>query len=138
MTSSPEAPETAPATPGTDSLLHELIGRGFQFLHPCDEHGEVVAVVGVRAHHDVVDVLRLHSEDDAVATRIPGDEENILAPSRMAWQSTGTAVHVLGDLLSLPDQHTPGLADPQQPSAAARGCWVPGGPGRAKWLAATA
>ncbi len=135
MTSSPE---TTPAAPDTDSLLHELIARGFQFLHPCDEHGEVVAVVGVRAHHDVIDVLRLHSEDDAVATRIPGDEEDILEPSRMSWRTTGTAVHVLGELLSLPDQHTPGLADPQQTSTTVRGCWIQGGAGRAKWLAATA
>lgn len=134
MTSSPE-----PAASTTDSLLHELIARGFQFLHPCNGDGEVVAIVGVRAHHDVVDVLRLHSEDEAIATRIPGDEENILEPSRMSWQSTGAAQQVLRELLALPDERTPGMAAPQhQSSLTVRGCWVPGGAGRAKWLAATA
>jgi hypothetical protein len=67
----------------------------------------VLAVVGVRAHHNVIDVVRLHSEDDAIASRVPSDE-NILAPTRVFWRQQGPAHEVLGELLALPDDRTPG------------------------------
>ena len=62
--------------PGTtvDARLTDLIGRGYRFLHPRDEHGRVVAVVGVRAHDRVVDVVLLNAEDDVSAYRVAGDE----------------------------------------------------------------
>ena len=61
-------------------------------------------MVGVRAHDDVIDVVRLHTEDDAVATRMPADEENVLQPSRFSWHRTGPACTVLEELLGLPDE----------------------------------
>ncbi|HEX3787735.1 MAG TPA: hypothetical protein VHW44_07740 [Pseudonocardiaceae bacterium] len=113
--------------------LRELVAQGFQFLHPRDRGGELVAVVGVRAHHNVVDVMWLRSEEDAKAIRMPGDEENVLAPRRTLWQSVGGASDVLAALLHLPDEYTAGLI--AQQSTRTAGCWVPVNDGHAKWLA---
>lgn len=91
----------------TEDRILELRARGFFFIDPRNEGGEVVAVVGVRAHDNVIDVIRLHGEDEAIASRIPSDE-NILAPSRVFWRQEGSAHEVLGELLALPDDRTPG------------------------------
>lgn len=119
-----------------ESGLQELINRGYQFVHPTDETGEVLAVVGVRVHDNVVDVVRLNAEDDVTATRMPGTEENIFEPEKWLWRSRGEAAVVLTELLALPDERTPGaLISPAQ--ARANGCWVPGNAGNSKWLAAS-
>lgn len=102
MTSSTDAP-----TP-TDQRLAELVAKGFRFMHPRNPEGHVVAVIGVRAHHNVVDVVWLRGEDDVIATRMPGDETNFLAPTRINWRSAGPAGEVLTELLELPDDRTPG------------------------------
>lgn len=91
----------------TTRQLRELIDRGFQFLHPRDERGELAAVVGVRAHDTVIDVVRLHTEDDALAMRVPADEANLFSPTRFAWRRSGPATTVLEELLELPDRGTP-------------------------------
>ncbi|MEV6873846.1 hypothetical protein [Amycolatopsis sp. NPDC051128] len=95
--------EDIPTVFDIDTGLQELMARGYQFVHPADERGEVLAVVGVRVHDDVVDVVRLNAEDDAVATRIPGTEENIFEPERWLWRCCGEGVQVLSEILSLPD-----------------------------------
>lgn len=112
-----------------DSRLTDLIDRGYRFIHPRDDGGRVVAVVGIRAHHTVVDVLRIDGEDDVTAFRIPGDEQDILNPRTMLWCRRGAAHDVLDDLLALAD-------DQAATGRQVRGCWVPGDTGRAKWLAA--
>lgn len=89
-----------------EDQLRTLVGRGFQFLDPRDDDGEVVAVVGVRAHDNVIDVVRLHAEDDVVASRLPADAD-ILAPETVYWERVGAASDVLGQLLALPDDHIP-------------------------------
>jgi len=91
----------------TEDQILELRARGFCFIDPRDEGGEVVAVVGVRAHDNVIDVVRLHSEDEAIASRLPSDE-NILAPTKVYWRQEGPANYVLGEMLALPDDRTPG------------------------------
>jgi hypothetical protein len=83
--------------------LQELLARGYQFVHPADETGEVVAVIGVRMHDDVVDVVRLNAEDDVEATRVPGTEENIFEPERWLWRRRGDGATVLNAVLNLPD-----------------------------------
>lgn len=88
----------------TDVQLRTLVVRGFRFMDPRDENGDVLAVVGVRAHHDVLDVVRLDSEDDAVAMRLPA-EEDVMAPRQVLWQEYGSAHQVLGAMLELPDDH---------------------------------
>jgi len=107
----------------------DLIDRGYRFIHPRDKAGSLVAVVGIRAHDSVVDVLRIDAEDDVTAFRVAGDEQDILNPGRMLWRCRGTAHAVLDELLALADDY----------AASGRkvtGCWVPGETGRAKWLAA--
>jgi hypothetical protein len=111
-----------------ESGLRALIARGYQFVHPSDATGEVLAVVGVRVHGDVVDVFRLHAEDDALAMRMPATEKNVFAPGACLWRSAGAAIRVLTDLLALPDPESP---------TPAPGCWIPGRPGRSKWVAAS-
>lgn len=87
----------------TSLQLRQLIERGFQFLHPRDARGELAAVVGVRAHDAVIDVVRLHTEDDVMAIRMPADEVNVLSPTTFSWRRRGPATSVLDELLELPD-----------------------------------
>ncbi|HWE88235.1 MAG TPA: hypothetical protein VG317_02075 [Pseudonocardiaceae bacterium] len=87
-----------------DSLLREMLAHGFRFVHPTGAAGEIVAVVGVRLHHDVVDVVCLRGEGEAKAARMPSDEPDVLAPTRTIWQQTGRADLVLAALLALPDE----------------------------------
>lgn len=109
--------------------LRELIALGYRFVHPRNADGEVVAVTGVRTHHDVIDVFQLYGERDANAVRMSASEVDILSPRNVLWQSYGTADAVIDDLLALPEP---------EPAANPRGCWVPTKPGRATWLSATA
>jgi hypothetical protein len=96
------------AATSTDAQLRALVARGFRFIDPRDENGDVVAVVGVRAHHDVVDVVQLHGEDDVIAARMPTDQD-VLAPRQVFWREVGPAHEVLGAMLALPDDHLPGM-----------------------------
>jgi hypothetical protein len=111
MTTSIDAPGS------TDELLSEVVSRGFRFMHPRSQDGQVVAVIGVRAHDDVIDVLWLRGEDDVVATRMPSDEQNFLTPTRITWRSAGTAGQVLAELLELPDSRG---RDSRRPDGRAR------------------
>jgi hypothetical protein len=106
MTSSAEV--RAPETLDFETGLQELIARGYRFIHPCNNNGEVLEIVGIRAHDDVVDVVRLSAEDDVHAMRVPGDDENILTPKRVLWQATGPVGAVLAEMLALSESHTPG------------------------------
>jgi hypothetical protein len=112
-----------------ETRLLDLIGRGYRFIHPRDDDGNVVAVVGIRAHGSVVDVVRLNAEDDVLASRVPGDEADVLSPRKLLWRCRGTADEVLDELLALADDYG---ADRTRPG---RGCWAPDRDGRAKWLA---
>ncbi|MGH3449407.1 MAG: hypothetical protein ACRDQW_01525 [Haloechinothrix sp.] len=120
---------------GTEARLRQLIDRGYQFIHPTDAFGGVVAVVGVRVHNNVVDVVQLNAEDDVIATRMPGDEADILAPSTVLWRLTGGVEHVLDAMLALPDDHTPG-AKGAGDRAAVTGCWVPTRTSASTWVPA--
>lgn len=114
-----------------DERLIRMRAQGFLFTAECDDSATIVNLVGVRAHHGVIDVVELYGPDDVLATRIPGDERNILCPHEVLWRTSGPAHDVLDRLLDLPDPMSgPG---PEH----AHGCWVPVGPGRLVWLAAT-
>jgi hypothetical protein len=67
--------------------LQALVARDFQFTHPRDASGSLVAVVGIRVHHGVFDILQLFGENDADAARIPADEPDVLFPSRVLWRT---------------------------------------------------
>ncbi|GDY31567.1 hypothetical protein [Gandjariella thermophila] len=130
------AGSTAPvdSSDSVEGALRELVARGFHFVHPRDGSGELVAVIGVRPHHGVVDVLRLHAEDDATACRMPGGEPDVLAPRSTLWQVSGAAREVLRQLLALPER-LPAAAPDDRGERVARGCWVPVSAGRFRWLA---
>lgn len=133
------APTASPEIVDLETGLQHLIERGFQFVHPRDANGEVLAVVGVRVHDGVVDVVRLHAADDVLATRIPCGED-ILEPTTVLWKASGSVQAVLEQVLALPEDHVPGAAGNDSPGsgdAPVSGCWIPGSPGRAKWLQAS-
>jgi hypothetical protein len=98
---------TGTAAASVDAQLRALVNRGFRFVDPRDEHGDVMAVVGVRAHDDVIDVVEILGEDEAVATRMPPDQD-VLAPRRVYWREQGPASVVLARLLLLADGQVPG------------------------------
>ncbi|HVV22726.1 MAG TPA: hypothetical protein VHF06_25040 [Pseudonocardiaceae bacterium] len=112
--------------------LRELMARGYRFVHPRNTDGHVVAVTGIRAHHDVVDVFQLYGEHAANAARMPRTEQDVLSPRCVLWRSSGTAADVIDDLLDLAEP------TPAPVSSKAGGCWVQTRPGRATWLSATA
>lgn len=125
----------------TGARLRELVARGFQFVHPRDAAGHVVAVVGVRVHHNLADVVQLRAENDVLATRIPAGERDVLAPSTVLWQHSGEACRVLDAMLELPDDFAadvPAVVAVGSNAKTARGCWLSLRPGHTKWLAATA
>ncbi|GGM54335.1 hypothetical protein GCM10012275_26840 [Longimycelium tulufanense] len=111
--------------------LQALMDRGFRFTHARDSDGEILAVVGIRVHHEVIDLVQLYGEDDADAMRIPADEPDILFPSTVLHRISGRAAEVVESVLALPDPL------PQDTSVGPKGCWVPTAPGRARWLPAT-
>ncbi|PPK62389.1 uncharacterized protein DUF397 [Actinokineospora auranticolor] len=130
---------TPDAAHAAEAYLRKLVSRGFEFLHPRDPSGEIAAVVGVRAHHNVIDVVRLHAEDEVIATRLPADADDVLNPSSWLWRREGWAAEVLRQMIDLPDDRTPGsLGGQDRATGAVAGCWVPTSPGRAKWLPASA
>lgn len=100
MTSSEVTSRDADAT---EHRLRELIARRFQFVHPTGPDGTLKAVVGVRVLDAIVDVVQMHAEDNVIATRMPASEADILAPSKVIWQSSGDVCAVLDELLALPE-----------------------------------
>lgn len=111
--------------------LQALIARDFHFAHPRSADGSLLAVVGIRAHHGVIDVVQLYGENDADAARIPAEEPDVLFPKTVLWRTTGAALEVIAEALALEDPA------PERPSQA-KGCWVPTNAGRSTWLAASA
>lgn len=111
-------------------LLQGLVARGYRFAYRRDTDGGVLSVLGVRPHHTVVDVVRINAEDDVGATRIPGDEVDILDPAKVLWRRDGDAHAVLDELLALPDT----AGNPE--GRAVTGCWIRGEGGRAIWVPA--
>lgn len=114
--------------------LRRLIACGFRFAHPRDAQGSLVAIVGARPHHGVIDIVQLFGEKDADAARVPGDEPDILLPHTVLWRITGPARTVLDRVLALPDPVT----DEDKVRRRSHGYWMPTQPGRATWLAAPA
>ncbi|RSM79523.1 hypothetical protein DMH04_31605 [Kibdelosporangium aridum] len=114
----------------TEDRLRQLIARGFKFVHPRDESGAITAIVGVRPHDNVIDVVQLRTEDDAIALRMAGDTKDVLAPEAHSWRAEGPAPRVLDELLSLPDVVA-------EEGTRTGGCWIHTDKNRAKWVPAT-
>jgi hypothetical protein len=134
----PAGENEAQITTGDDvaDQLRALMAWGFRFAYPRRANGEIATVVGVRAHHNVVDIVQLFGEHDADAARIPGDEPDILSPRQVLWRASGPASDVFQQLLDLQDVDSIDIA---WSSARTRhlGCWVSAGPARAVWLPST-
>lgn len=124
-------PDTA-AQRDADAALNRLIAAGYRFVHPRDAQGEIVAVVGVRAHDTVIDVVRIDGEDEVTATRMPGNEDDVLQPSEPLWQQVGMLSEVVSLLLALAD-------DDHATTQVERstGCWLSTSPGRNAFLLAS-
>jgi hypothetical protein len=128
--------------------LRRLMSAGFRFVHPRDAQGRVVAVTGIRTHHDVVDVVQLFGERDAMAARMPATEPDVLSPRSVRWRRSGIAAEVIEELLHLPEPtaeaNQPAAAgdqpsaDANQPADRPVGCWVTTRPGRSVWFPASA
>jgi hypothetical protein len=84
-----------------DKRLVAMRAHGFRFGTSRDSAGLVVALVAARMHHGVIDIVQLYGEHDADATRISCDEPDILFPRAVFWRVTGSAVHVIDELLSM-------------------------------------
>lgn len=108
-----------------------LVGRGYTFADTLGPDGSVIAMVGVRVHRGVVDIVQFFSEHDAVAVRVPGEETNILSPWKVLWRTNGPASDVVEAILTLPDP-TERLEYATGPS---RRCRMPAFPERAVWVA---
>ncbi len=96
----------ADALHGISTRLRAMRALDFEFVTDHDTDGSVVAVVGVRVHHGVIDIFELYGEDDATATRIPGSEPNIMLARTVLWHTRGRADAVIDELLDLPDTYT--------------------------------
>ncbi|WP_298182371.1 hypothetical protein [Saccharomonospora sp.] len=137
MTSQSEVVDAEVATEETvvEDVLGRLIERGYRFVHPRDAEGDIVTVVGVRAHGSVVDVVRLDAEDEVTAMRMPEGESDVLSPATVLWRKDGGMCEVVDALLDLPDAPGP---QPSGQDFTARGCWIHSDRGQARWLRATA
>jgi len=82
--------------------ISALYAAGFRFATNHDGAGTIVALIGVRARHGVIDVVQLYGEHDADAIRIPGDEPDVLFPRTVLWRTTGSSCDVIDVLLDLP------------------------------------
>ncbi|MDA3626662.1 hypothetical protein [Saccharopolyspora oryzae] len=86
--------------------LRELVARGFRLMPPVrDADGELMALIYVRPHGDIVDVVELRGEDDVRAARV-SQEHGLTAANttRAQWHTAGEACEVLDQVLALPDR----------------------------------
>lgn len=83
--------------------LRILRALAFHFARTRDDSGEVIALVGVRMHHDVIDIIQLYSECDADAIRIPSTVLNGRPLGMPQWSASGAPAEVIDMVLSLPD-----------------------------------
>jgi hypothetical protein len=85
--------------------LRELVARGFRLMPPVrDTDGELMALIYVRPHGDIVDVVELRSEDDVRAVRVSRGKSISGDPTFAHWRTVGSACDVLDQVLALPDQ----------------------------------
>lgn len=95
--------EPAGAPNDISARLQTMRGMDYEFATDHADDGSIEAVVGVRVHHGVIDILELYGEDEATATRLPDTEPNIMLARTVLWHTRGTAYEVIDELLSLPD-----------------------------------
>jgi hypothetical protein len=90
-----------------DHLTQRLLALralDFRFATNHDSAGMIVALVGIRAHHEVIDIIRLYGATDADAIRVPIDEPDVLFPRKTIWRTAGSADDVIDTVLDLANQ----------------------------------
>jgi hypothetical protein len=94
------------APDGISARLQVMRALNFEFATDQAPDGSIEALVGVRVHGGVIDIVELYGEDEATATRLPDSEPNIMLARTVLWHTRGTAYEVIDALLALPDpQH---------------------------------
>lgn len=97
---------TSPVEDHDDSStrLRALVARGFRLMPPVrDTDGELMALVYVRPHGDLVDVVELRGEDDVRAARVSRDH-HLRDGQDAHWRMAGSACDVLDQVLALPER----------------------------------
>ncbi|TDC88997.1 hypothetical protein E1161_22525 [Saccharopolyspora aridisoli] len=89
--------------PDPSMWLRQLVLRGFQLMPPVrDGTGELEALIYVRPHGDVIDIVEVLAEDHVRAARVPRRGEIRTDDNEACWRTTGTVVDVVDQVLSLP------------------------------------
>jgi hypothetical protein len=89
--------------------LRHLRALAFYFARTRDDAGELVALVGIRMHHGVIDIIQIYSEYDAAAIRLPSTVLEDRRPDPPLWSASGPPEDVIDTLLGLPDPVHPGV-----------------------------
>jgi hypothetical protein len=66
-----------------------MCAMSFYFARIRDNCGTVVALVGVRVHHGMIDVVQFYGEHEADAVRILSTAENFVLPFDVLWSTSG-------------------------------------------------
>ncbi|WP_093415951.1 hypothetical protein [Saccharopolyspora flava] len=99
MLSSDEADEPDPSM-----WLRQLVLRGFQLMPPVrDGSGELEALIYVRPHGDVIDIVEVLAEDHVRAARVPRRGEIRTDDSAAYWRVAGGVIEVVDQVLALPE-----------------------------------
>lgn len=83
--------------------LDTLVARGFEFTYPHDRQGALLAALGIRVHHGVIDIVQLYGEQDSQAARVPDEEADVLFPRTVLWRTTGTDEEIVDAAVALAD-----------------------------------
>ena len=83
--------------------LDTLVSRGFEFTYPHDRRGALLAALGIRVHHGVIDIVQLYGEQDSQAARVPDKEPDVLFPRIVLWRTTGTEEEIIDATMALAD-----------------------------------
>ncbi|MEV0084309.1 MULTISPECIES: hypothetical protein [Saccharopolyspora] len=85
--------------------LRKLVARGFRLMPPVrDTDGELMALIYVRPHADIVDVVELRGEDDVRAARVSRGADFRDDRAEAQWRTAGSACDVLDQVLALPER----------------------------------
>ncbi|MBQ0923682.1 MULTISPECIES: hypothetical protein [Saccharopolyspora] len=89
--------------PDPSMWLRQLVLRGFQLMPPVrDGTGELEALIYVRPHGDVIDIVEVLAEDHVRAARVPRRGEIRTDDNAAYWRTTGNVVDVVDEVLALP------------------------------------
>ncbi|RRO17580.1 hypothetical protein EIL87_09840 [Saccharopolyspora rhizosphaerae] len=90
--------------PDPSMWLRKLVLRGFQLMPPVrDGAGELEALIYVRPHGDVIDIVEVLAEDTVRAARVPRRGEIRTDTHAAYWRITGGVIDVVDQVLALPE-----------------------------------